>query len=89
MKKKRFSEEQIIGIVRQAERGEKTIGEICRAHGVSEQSFYRWRQKFGGMQASEARRLRELEKETARLKRLLADRDLEIDALKELLSKKW
>ena len=51
MKKKRFSEEQIIGIVRQAERGEKTIGEICRAHGVSEQSFYRWRQKFGGMQA--------------------------------------
>ena len=89
MKKKWFSEEQIIGIVRQAERGEKTIGEICRAHGVSEQSFYRWRQKFGGMQASEARRLRELEKETARLKRLLADRDLEIDALKELLSKKW
>ena len=89
MKKKRFSEEQIIGIVRRAERGEKTIGEICRAHGVSEQSFYRWRQKFGGMQASEARRLRELEKETARLKRLLADRDLEIDALKELLSKKW
>ena len=89
MKKKRFPEEQITGIVRQAERGEKTIGEICRAHGVSEQSFYRWRQKFGGMQASEARRLRELEKETARLKRLLADRDLEIDALKELLAKKW
>jgi putative transposase len=61
MKKKRFSEEQIIGILRQAERGEKTIGEICRAHGVSEQSFYRWRQKFGGMQASEVRRLRELD----------------------------
>jgi putative transposase len=89
VKKKRFSEEQIIGILRQAERGEQTIGEICRPHGVSEQSFYRWRQKFGGMQASEARRLRELERETARLKRLLADRDLEIDALKELLAKKW
>jgi putative transposase len=72
MKKKRFSEEQIIGILRQAERGEQTIGELCRAYGVSEQSFYRWRQKFGGMQASEARRLKELERETARLKRLLA-----------------
>jgi putative transposase len=89
VKKKRFSEEQIIGILRQAERGELTIGEICRAQGISEQSFYRWRQKFGGLQASEARRLRELERETARLKRLLADRDLEIDALKELLAKKW
>jgi putative transposase len=89
MRKRRFSEEQIIGILRQAERGEQTIGEICRGHGVSEQSFYRWRQKFGGLQASEARRLRELERETARLKRLLADRDLEIDALKELLAKKW
>ena len=89
MKKKRFSEEQIIGILRQAKRGEQTIGEICRAHGVSEQSFYRWRQKFGGMQASEARRLKELERETARLKRLLAERDLEIDAMKELLAKKW
>jgi putative transposase len=89
VKKKRFSEEQIIGILRQAERDEQTIGEICRAHGVSEQSFYRWRQKFGGMQASEARRLKELERETSRLKRLLAERDLEIDAMKELLAKKW
>lgn len=89
MKKKRFTEEQVIGILRQAERGEQTIGEICRAHGVSEQSFYRWRRKFGGLQVSEIRRLRELERETARLKRLLAERDLEIDAMKELLSKKW
>jgi putative transposase len=89
MKKKRFTEEQVIGILRQAERGEQAIGEICRAHGVSEQSFYRWRRKFGGLQVSEVRRMRELERETARLKRLLAERDLEIDALKELLSKKW
>jgi putative transposase len=90
VKKQRFSEEQIIGILRQAERGEQTIDKICRAHGVAEQSFYRWRQTCGGMQASEAsRRLRELERETARLKRLLADRDLEIDAFKELLAKKW
>ncbi len=89
MKKKRFTEEQVIGILRQAERGEQTIGEICRAQGVSEQSFYRWRRKFGGLQVSEVRRMRELERETARLKRLLAERDLEIDALKELLAKKW
>lgn len=89
MKKKRFTEEQVIGILRHAERGEQTIGEICRAHGVSEQSFYRWRRKFGGLQVSEFRRLRELARETARLKRLLAEGDLEIDALKELLSKKW
>jgi putative transposase len=89
MKKKRFTEEQIIGILRQAERGEQTIGEMCRAQGVSEQSFYRWRRKFGGLQISEIRRLRELERESARLKRLLAERDLEIDAMKELLAKKW
>jgi putative transposase len=89
MKKKRFTEEQVIGILRQAERGEQAIGEICRAHGVSEQSFYRWRRRYGGLQVSEVRRMRELERETARLKRLLAERDLEIDALKELLAKKW
>lgn len=89
MRNKRFSAEQIITILREAERGERTIGEICRAHGVSEQSFYRWRQKYGGLEVSEARRLRELEAGNARLKRLLANRDLEIDALKELLAKKW
>jgi putative transposase len=89
MKKKRFTEEQVIGILRQAERGEQTIGEICRGQGVTEQSFYRWRRKFGGLQVSEVRRMRELERETARLRRLLAERDLETDALKELLAKKW
>ncbi len=89
MKRKRLTEEQVIGILRQAERGEPTIGEICRAPGVSEQSFYRRRRNCGGLHVSEVRRMNERERETASLKRLLAERDLEIDALKELLVKKW
>jgi putative transposase len=89
MKRKRFSEEQIVGVLNQAKRGDKTIGQICREVGVSEATFYQWRRKFGGLEVSEARRLRELERENARLKRLMAERDLEIDAMKELLSKKW
>jgi putative transposase len=72
----------------QAERDEQTIGAVCRSHGIAEATFYRWRKKFGGLTISEVQRLRELEKENARLKRLLAERDLEVDALKELLSKK-
>ena len=63
--------------------------EICRKHGVSEQSFYRWRKKYGGLSVSETKRLKELEKENARLKRLLAERDLELDVAKELLEKNW
>jgi len=89
MKKRKFSEEQIIGILREAERSDETVVELCRRHGVSEQSFYRWRQKFGGMNVSEVRRLRALERENARLKKLVAERDLEIDALKDVLSKNW
>ena len=89
MKQKRFSDEQIVSILAQAERGEKTILEVCREHGVSEVSFYRWRQKFGSVGVKEVQRLKELEKENARLKRLLAERDLEIDASKELLAKNW
>jgi putative transposase len=88
MKARRFSEEQIIHLLHQAERGEQPIGALCREHGISEQTFYRWRQKFGGMTVPSAQRLRELEKENARLKRLLAERDLEVDALKVLLVKK-
>lgn len=89
MKKKRFSEEQIVAILREAERGDKAIGDVCRQHGVSEQSFYRWRNKYAAMQVPDVQRLRDLERENTRLKRLVAERDLEIDAMKEVLSKKW
>jgi len=86
-KQKRFSEEQIIHILRQAEAGEVSISELCRTHGVAQNTFYRWRQVYGGMQVPEVKRLRELEKENARLKRLLADSRLELDAIQELLAK--
>ncbi len=87
MKATQFSPEQIIQILQQAERGEEVISTICRAHGIAETTFDRWRKQFGGMSVPEAQRFRELEKEKARLKRLLAERDLEVDALKELLAK--
>ena len=88
MKQGQFSPEQIIAILHQAEKGEQTIQQICRQHNITETSFYRWRRIYGGMNVSEAQRLKELEKENTRLKRLLAERDLEIDALKEYLAKK-
>ena len=88
MKGKRYTEEQIIRILREAEAG-KPVLEVCREHGVSEQSVYRWRKKFDGMDVSEARRLRELEAENARLKRIVAQQALDMDAIKELLRKKW
>ena len=88
MKSSQFSAEQIIKILEQAERDEQAISAICRAHGISETTFYRWRKQFGGMSVAEVQRLKELERENARLKRLLAERDLEVDALKELLAKK-
>ena len=87
MKSKQFSQTKIIQILKEAECKISTIGELCRKHGVSEQTFYRWRNKYGGLSVNEARRLKELEKENARLKRLLAERDLEVDVMKELLSK--
>lgn len=86
--KSRFSEEQIIRILREAERGEQTVGALCRAHAISENTFYKWRQKYGGIEVADARRLRDLERENARLKRLLAERMMEIDALREVLAKK-
>jgi putative transposase len=86
--KKRFTEEQIVSILREAESGHKTVAELARHHGVSEPTFYSWRRKYGGMEQAEVRRLRELEKDNARLKRLLAERDLEIDVIKEFLKKK-
>jgi putative transposase len=82
MRASRFSEEQIIHLLQQAERGEESIRMLCRAHSITETTFYRWRKKFAGMSIPDAQRLRQLEKENARLKRLLAERDLEVDALK-------
>jgi putative transposase len=86
--KKRFTEEQIVAILRDAESGQKPVGEICRKHAISAPTFYVWRRKYGSMAESEVKRLRELEKENARLKRLLAERDVEVDVMKELLQKK-
>ena len=87
MKAKEFSEEQMVGILREAEKGEESIGQVCRRYGISDVTFFRWRRKFGGVEVPEMRRLRELEKENARLKRILAERDLELDVVRELLSK--
>ena len=87
MKAKRFSEEQIVKILREAETTEGTIGEVCRKYGISEYTFYRWRRKFQGLSVSEARRLRELEKENTRLKTIVANRDLELEAVKEWMRK--
>jgi len=89
MQKRRFTEEQIVAILRQAQQGEQTIGELCREHGIADHTFYRWRRKYEGMELAEVHRLRELERENSQLKRLVAERDLEIDAMKALLAKKW
>jgi putative transposase len=89
VKQERFSEEKIVGILREAEKREKPIADLCREHGIAEQTFCRWRKKYGGMDTTDVQRLKELTVENARLKRLLAERDLEVDALKELLAKKW
>ena len=86
MKRKRFTEEQIIGVLKEHELGAKTV-ELCRKHGVSEATFYNWKSKFGGMDVSEAKRLKTLETENAKLKRLLADAMLDNAALKDLLGK--
>ena len=87
MPRKKFGEEQIIAILREAEKGDRLIGDVCRSHGIAENTFYRWRQKYGGLQVPEVKRLKDLEQENARLKRLLAERCLEIDAIKDVLAK--
>jgi putative transposase len=88
MKRKRFTEEQIIGVLREHEAGAKT-GDLARKHGISEATLYNWKARFGGMDVSDARKLRALEDENGKLKRLLADAMLDNTALKDLLSKKW
>lgn len=88
MKGKRYSTEQIIGVLKEIEAG-ASIAETARKHGTSEATIYIWRKKFGGMEVSEARRLRELESENARLKKIVAQQMLDNDALKDLLTKKW
>jgi len=89
MKRSRFTEEQVVTILAEADRGEKTIGDVCRAHGISQATFYNWRKRFRGMTVDEVREFRRLKQENARLKKLLADRELEIDAMKEVMRKKF
>ena len=88
MKRSRFSEEQIIGILREAE-GEETVKTVCAKHNISDATFYSWKRKYGGMDVSEARKLRSLEDENARLKRIVADLSVQNQILKEVNSKKW
>jgi putative transposase len=88
MKRARFTEDQIIGILKEHEAG-VGVADLCRKHGVSSASLYKWKAKYGGMDVSEAKKLRALEDENAKLKRLLADAMLDNSALKDLLGKKW
>jgi putative transposase len=88
MRKSRFTEAQIVGVLQEHEKGAK-IAELCRRHGITETTFYRWKRKYGGLQVNEAKRLRALEEENRRLKRLVADQALNLQVVKDLLGKKW
>jgi len=87
MKQGRFSEEQIVAILKEAEAGGSKIAELCRRHGISDATFYNWRSKYGGLEVSELRRLHQLEDENRRLKSIVADQALDIRALKDVLAK--
>jgi putative transposase len=87
MRKSRFTEEQMVAMVREVDR--EQVGAVAKRHGVSEQTIYTWRKRFGGMQACDVRRLKRVEQENARLKKLVAERDLEIEIMKEVATKNW
>lgn len=88
MKKSKFTESQIIGILKEQEQGAK-VSDLCRQHGISDATFYNWKSKYGGMNVDELRRLRDLEQENARLKKIIANQSLDIDIMKDVISKKW
>jgi putative transposase len=88
LKKSRHSEQQIIGVLKEAEAG-VSVKELARKHGISEWTFYRWRSKYGGMEVNEAKRLRELEEENRKLKQIVAEKELDIRALKAVVERKW